>query len=114
MAASTSFGDIGLSGSDGSVGALPRLGDLRGLSLLQLLVHLFLRLVNLGASGAHGGLVLAGFRGRARQTLLRGFAGSLGGLVPLVQDLFEWLEKDAFQVKLQQDDQDKCRRCFEQ
>ena len=40
--------------------------------LLQLLVDLFLRLVELGARGAHGGLVLAGLGGGARQALFGG------------------------------------------
>ena len=51
---------------------------------------------------------------RPGQRLFGGLTRALGRFVPLLQDLFERLEEDALQIKLQQDDQNERRRCFEQ
>jgi hypothetical protein len=65
---------------------------LRRRLFLQLLVDLFLLLIDLGAGGPHGRFVFASLRSGALQALFGQLAGAFGGLVPLLQDFFEGLK----------------------
>ena len=114
LAASTSAASCVFASLMAVVGVLSGLGHGSRFALLQLFVQLLLSLIHLGLRRAQLRFVAGGLGSRLFQALRSELSCALGGLVPLLQDLFQWFKEDALQIEVQQDDQQKGRHCSQQ